>query len=78
MGCEVAGGCYLGHILLKRLQTLGGRRPTSMRADGVNSADAGAYEESKPPAFQIIVLVSKIIDLNSPAVNHAIYIVSKL
>ena len=32
----------------------------SMRADGVYSANAGAGEkESKPPAFQIIVLVRK-------------------
>ena len=30
----------------------------SMRADGVHSANAGAdEEESKPPAFQIIILV---------------------
>ena len=32
----------------------------SMRADGVYSANAGAGEqESKPPAFQIIILVRK-------------------
>ena len=28
-----------------------------MRADGVDSANAGAIPELKPPAFQIIVLV---------------------
>lgn len=30
-----------------------------MRADELDSANAGADNQSKPPAFQIIVLVSK-------------------
>lgn len=33
-----------------------------MRLDGSDSANAGADEQSRPPAFQIIVLVSKTTD----------------
>ncbi len=57
---------------------LGGARPTSMRADGVNSANAGADEESKPPAFQIIVLVSETIDFDWHAVYDAKHMVSNI
>ena len=40
----------------------------SMRVNGVDSANAGADGESKPPAFQIIVLVRmyKHSTINSP------------
>lgn len=37
-----------------------------MRVDEPNSENAGADAESKPPAFQIIVLVCKTMHINSP------------
>jgi len=33
-----------------------------MRLDGTSSTDAGGEKQSKPPAFQIIVLVSVTSD----------------
>lgn len=40
-----------------------------MRAGGANAANAGADDESKPPAFQIIVLVSaRVVKTREPRV----------
>ena len=36
-----------------------------MRAKGLDSANAGVDAQSKPPAFQIIVLVSEVVDLDN-------------
>ena len=44
---------------LEETQNSRRKESSSMRADVSDSANAGADEQSKPPAFQIIVLVSK-------------------